>query len=145
MARPASDLFTKQIEQLLSDREKFVSAIEKIDGILANIGNALGGGAASSAAPVTGKRRGRKPGRPAGSKAGRPKRGRGRFAQSGEEMVLAFVAGNKNASTKEINAAWSKEGRAGSADNALGKLVREKRLTRAKVKGGRGSTFTVSK
>lgn len=143
MARLATDVYTRQIEQLLADRAKFASAIEKIDGILANIDHALGG--TGSAAPVTGKRRGRKPGRPAGSKAGHPKRGRGRFAQSGEEMVLAFVAGNKNASTKDINTAWAKEGRAGSADNALGKLVREKRLVRAKIKGGRGSTFTVAK
>ena len=69
---------------------------------------------------------------------------RGRLAVSGEESVLTFVkhAGQPNA--HEINAHWSKEGRSGTADNTILKLIRAGKLLRVVVTGERGGQYTIA-
>jgi DNA-binding XRE family transcriptional regulator len=83
---------------------------------------------------------------PAGAGAGRggPGRRRGKFKQTGEQTILSLLKGKKGMATREINDAWRKEGRAGSADVMLGLLVKAKKLKRTKVEGIRGSQYSVA-
>ncbi len=129
----------KRIEALLAEREKHESAISHIDSTLLRIGAALGGGGG------TGRGRGRpKAAKPA--KRGRPagRRRRRKFAMSGENSVLAFIKSRKDPTTKDVNAHWKSQGRGGTADNALTKLVKEKTLKRKAIPGERGSTFSAT-
>jgi len=66
------------------------------------------------------------------------------FAVSGDELVLAFVKAKKSPTTKQINSHWKSRGRAYTADNTLTKLVKEKKLKRTPVVGGRGSQYSVA-
>ena len=59
-------------------------------------------------------------------------------------MILGLLGGGKSLSTAEINAAWKKEGRGGTADNTLTKLVKDSKLKRESVEGQRGSIYTVA-
>jgi DNA-binding transcriptional regulator YiaG len=65
---------------------------------------------------------------------------RGTFSQTAEEMVLGLLKG-KALTTAQINAAWKKSGRKGSADVTLGKMVKARKLKRSKLKGQRGSAY----
>lgn len=65
------------------------------------------------------------------------------FAQTGEQSVLSWLK-RKPLSTSELNQAWKAQGRSGSADVLLGKMVKAKRLKRVKVQGQRGSTTSVA-
>ncbi len=137
-----------EIKRLLSElaakRAEHEAAIAEIDETLASLG--LGG---SVAAPA---RRGRKPGKTAAKRGPKPgsKRGggggrrRGKFSVSGEQSVLEFVKSAGTPNAKEVNDHWTKEGRAGKADNALGKLVKTGALKRVEVKGERGSRYKVA-
>lgn len=136
----------ERISQLLAQRSQHESAIARIDETLSRVGAALGtdfGGR---------RRRGRPPGSGSAAKAsgngskgrgGRRRRKRGKFATSGEESIVAFIGSNKNPSTQDVNKHWKSEGRGGSADNTLSKLVRDKKLKRTAIEGQRGSTYAV--
>jgi hypothetical protein len=63
---------------------------------------------------------------------------------SGDELVLAFIKAKKNPTIKQINSHWKSRGRAYTADNTLTKLVKEKKLKRAPIVGGRGSRYSVA-
>jgi DNA-binding transcriptional regulator YiaG len=80
----------------------------------------------------------RAPGRPAKING---RRVRGTFKRTAEEMILDLAKGRGH-TTGEINAAWKKEGRAGSADNTLSQMVGAGKLKRSKVAGERGSRYT---
>jgi len=133
-----------EIKRLLSElaakRAEHEAAIAEIDETLASLGL---GGAASA-------RRGRKPGSTGAKRGPKPgsKRGggrrRGKFSISGEQSVLEFVKSAGTPNAKEVNEHWTKEGRAGKADNALGKLVKQGLLKRVEVKGERGSRYKVA-
>ena len=124
------------VQQLKSERQAYVDAIAQIDATFEQFGIA--------ATPR--KRRGRPPGSGKGAakktttKKGRRKRGR--FSQSGDDSVLAFVKGKGSATTKDINDHWSKEGRGGRADNTITRLFKAKKLKRQNIKGARGSRYT---
>ena len=75
-------------------------------------------------------------------KAGRPRRSR--FGQTAEELVLAFVKSNPRTSAGQVNSHWKKQERGGTANNALTKLTKAKKLKRVKVKGERGSRYVVA-
>ena len=130
MARTVSlDGVTRQIESLLKTRVQHQTAIDKIDATLAGIRNALGGGSngSSVAKPAsTGAKHGPKPDTTR-------RRGRGAFKISGEESVLGFIKSAGTPTTKEVNQHWKTEGRGGSADNALTKLVKLKKLKRMNI------------
>ena len=86
----------------------------------------------------------RQPPKPAASVNKPAKRQRRTFAVSGDELVLSFVKAKQNPTTKQINSHWKSRGRAHSADNTLTKLVKEKKLKRTPVVGGRGSQYSVA-
>jgi hypothetical protein len=140
MARFTPAALTNQIETLLSKRDALQSEIEAIDTMLEKVGSML---------QLPGR-----PGRPRGSKivasaaTGRGRGGRRRkrrhFAMSGDESIIAFVKKAGSPTTKEVNQHWKAEGRGGTADNALTKLVKLKQLKRTAVKGQRGSQYSAA-
>jgi len=69
---------------------------------------------------------------------------RGKFRQTAEEMILGLLKGRKSLARKDVNAAWKKEGRSGTSDVTLGKMVKARRLKRTKLKGQRGSEYTLN-
>ena len=73
------------------------------------------------------------------------KRKRGSYAQTADVMILEMAGARNGATTAEIKARWKAEGRGGTADNALSKLVKARKLKRAPLGvGQRGSRFTVA-
>ena|ERR1700722_18135690 len=74
----------------------------------------------------------------------RKQRVRRKFTVSGEESVLSFVKEHKGATTQDIKKFWAGEGRGGTADNVLSKLVKEKKLKRTPLDGQRGSRYGVA-
>jgi len=137
-SNPAKELM-KLVDELQAERAQHAAAIEEIDRTFASLGIT-----ASSSAPKPGKKRGR----PAGSKnkttksaGGDQSRKRGSFGKTGEETVIEFVKANANCTTADVNNYWKAEGRKGSADNALTKLVKEKKIKRKNIPGQRGSQF----
>jgi len=122
----------QRIQSLLADRQQHATAIAAIDQVLERVGAALG--------KKTVKRQ---PPKPAAAVTKPAKRRRRTFAVSGDELVLAFVKAKKNPTTKQINQHWKSRGRKYSADNTLTKLVKEKKLKRTPVVGGRGSQYSV--
>jgi hypothetical protein len=130
------------LNELAAKRAAHEAAIAEIDETLASLGLS----SVQTAAP----RRGRKPGvkgAKRGPKPGSKREGgrrRGRFEKSGEESVFEFVKSFGTPNAKEVNEHWTNEGRAGKADNALGKLVKNGQLKRVEVKGERGSRYKVA-
>jgi hypothetical protein len=70
-------------------------------------------------------------------------RKRGKFKQTGEQTILSLLKSGKSLTTKDINQAWVSEGRGGTANVLLGKLVQGNKLKRTKVKGEQGSRYSV--
>ena len=71
-------------------------------------------------------------------------RGRQKFSQTADELVLSMLKAKPNLPTAEINAAWKRNGRGGTADNTLGKLVKERKLKRTPIRDGRGSSYSLA-
>ncbi|HEY8750302.1 MAG TPA: hypothetical protein VIM11_20125 [Tepidisphaeraceae bacterium] len=137
MANSSPADLTARIQQLLDDRQRHADALGAVEQTLAQIGALLGGTSNGSAL--------RKPGRPPTVQQTPPadkparKRGRKTFAMTAEQFVVGFVKQNKKPVSREINAAWKAEGRGHTADNTLGKLVREKKLKRVPLVGNGGA------
>lgn len=127
--RGSNNDLTSQVQALLKERAIHMAVIEKIDETLKGVKSMLGGGAiaAVKAPKVSGGKR----------------RRRGRFEVSGEQSILTFIEKHGSPTTKEVNAHWKGEGRGGSADNALTKLVADKQLKRIPLEGQRGSRYKV--
>ncbi len=70
------------------------------------------------------------------------KKKRARPRMTGEELIMRFVRRKGGATTAQINDYWRRQGRGGSADNTLSKLVRATRLRRRNIEGARGSQYT---
>ena len=131
------------IQKLIAEKQHHEAALSRINETLEQIAGLVGGS--------SGHRRG--PGRPpkAASEANdgvaAPKRGRKRrrrsFAVSGEQMILDFLRQKKSATTQEIKSLWKSENRGGTADNALSKLYRERKVRRTPLEEGRGSRFSL--
>ena len=129
-----------RIERLLADRRQHAEALAEIDSALEQIRSALQGingtgvstrlgprKAAAEALPASRKRRGR----------------RGVYGKTSDEMILALVGQRGGATTQEIKAKWKADGRGGTADNALSKMVKDRKLKRTPLVGQRGSRFTL--
>ena len=129
------------VGKLQAERQGHVDAIAEIDVAFEQLGIAPG-----ALKKRRGRRPGRKVGRPAKKKVGRkPKRRTGkRYAVSGTDSILGFVkhAGTKGATGGQIDKHWKSQGRAGSAYNILGQLVKTKKVKRHRLKGQRGSAYT---
>jgi hypothetical protein len=134
----ATDVASR-IQQLLSERQQHEQAIQRLDQILNRVGAALGTGGAGAPA-----RRGRPPKAASAQSAPTSGRRRRRFAVSGEQSVINFVKQQGKPTTQQVKKHWQSEGRGGTSDNVLSKLVREKRLKRAPLKGQRGSEYSVA-
>ena len=130
------------VNKLQAERQGHVDAIAEIDAAFKKLGIAPG---------ALKKRRGRRPGRKARRPAKRKKVGRKpkrrtgkRYAVSGTDSILRFVkqAGAKGTTGGQIDKHWKSQGRAGSAYNILGQLVKAKKIKRRRLKGKRGSAYT---
>jgi len=71
-------------------------------------------------------------------------RKRGKFKQTAEQLIASLLQGRKSLKTSAINSAWKKQGRAGNADNTLSLMVQARKLKRARVKGERGSRYSMA-
>lgn len=132
-ASPSS--IASRVQGLMTERQRHADAIMAIDRTLGQIARLLGGPASASAAP---RSTGASKTKPASSH----RRKRRKFAVSGDQSVLDLIKKNGGATTQEINAHWKREGRGGTADNTLSRLVKEKKLKRSPLKGQRGSRYT---
>jgi hypothetical protein len=128
-----SVVFERTISQLIAKREEHARGLAEIDALCNKYGIKLNG--AKSATAST-------PRSATGSRTKRRKRQR--FDQTAEEFVLSLLKGGKGMTTAEVNAHWKKSGRGGVADNALGSLVKARKLKRVPVNEGRGSNYSVA-
>jgi hypothetical protein len=122
----------QRIQKLLEERQQHADAITRLDQILGGIGAALKGTsvpATTTNAPAAKRKK---------------RRGRGSFAMSADDSILAFVKTKKNPTSAEINQHIKSEGRSSSANNALGKLVKERKLRRTPLDGQRGSRYSLA-
>jgi hypothetical protein len=129
-----------RIQTLLEQRQVHADAITHIDQTMAGVIAALSGEPAKpqngkAIAPVAS---------PAPRVKGKRRRGRGHFALSAEESILAFVKEHRSATSSEISAHLNGEGRSASASNALGKLVNDRKLKRQPLEGQRGSRYALA-
>jgi len=127
-----------EIKKLRAERAACAKKLAEIDALFAALGLATGGATAAVAEVA-----------PAAAPAGRPgrkgKRKRGKFAVSGDVSVLEFVKANAKCTAKEVNAHWQGEGRGGSANNTLTRLVQDGKLKRLQgAKGDRGGRYDVA-
>lgn len=81
-----------------------------------------------------------------GSEASKSKeiRKRGRFNQTAEDLILSLLKGRKVRTTRELAAAWKKEARGGTVDNALSRMVKAGNLKRKPLGGKLGSQYSLS-
>src|ERR1035437_2140649 len=77
------------------------------------------------------------PAQPAGQKP----RKRGTFKRTAEEIILSLLKGRKALTTSQLAAAWKKERRGGSVDNALSRMVKAGKLKRKPLGGKKGSAY----
>ena len=129
-----SDL-AKLMGELLAERKEHVDAVASIDRTLGQLG-------ISPRAKVRGAGR-RKAGAPKkkAAKKGRARGKRGTYKKTAEEFVLSLLGGGKKLTTAQIGAKWRQAKRGGKPDNALTKLVKEKKVKRQNIKGARGSDY----
>jgi hypothetical protein len=128
------------VNDLRARRQEHVDGLARIDDLFAKCGIQL----------QQQKRRGRPPGRRTGTPVAaaapakrRKRRTRRKFAVSGLDSILGFVkgAGKKGATTSEIVKHWKSEGRSGDGYTALGQLVKERKLSKEKLKEAKGSRY----
>ena len=163
MAKGTIAQLSEAIAKVSSEREAHVAALARIDATFAQLGLApapvkRGPGrpkgsttkkvtkkkkAAAKKAPA--KKAPKKKAKKAAAKPAAPKKKRGKrgsYELTASQFVLSLVTSGKSLSTSDIIGLWKKAGRGGKPDNALTQLVADKKLKRAKVKNGRGNTYT---
>lgn len=131
-----AETVTQRIQKLLEQRQVHAAAVAQIDSTLERVGAALANGLpqrTGSASPAM---------KAPSWKQLRRRRPR-KFAISAEASVLAFIKEHKNPKTKDIKKHWADERRGGTADNALSKLVKEKKLKRTPLQGEPGSRYSL--
>ena len=135
------------IKKLQADRQEHLDAIAQIDATFEQFG----------ITPAAKKRRGKRREGARAARAGRKtakvarkkkagRKARRQFATTGNESILGFVksAGKKGVAGAEIAKHWKSEGRGAGFYVALGRLVKEKKLKREKIKGAKGSMYRVA-
>jgi hypothetical protein len=137
----ATDLAEK-IQQLQADRQRHVEAMATIDRVLAEIDQALRGVAPAPSQPSAA------PPAPDGvirrEVPTTPIRHRGRFNRTGIDSVLDFIRHHTNPTTSEINAHWRNEGRKGTVNVTLLKLLKDGLILREGDPGIRGSRYRLA-
>jgi histone H1/5 len=104
--------------------------------------------ATAAAAPKTRKTRKRrgakaKKGPKAAAAGTGTRRTRAKYAQTGDEFILAFIGKKGTATTNEIRQHWKKAGRKGKAENNLTGLVKHGKVLRTPTPGEAGSTYAL--
>lgn len=122
----SKDTLAERIRSLQAERERHAREIAAIDQVLGRISEVLGLGSAT---------------RPPG--AGPAKRSKGRFALTAEQSVLQFIREKKNPSTADINGHWRGEGRKGTANVTILKLLKQNAIRRENDPHVRGSRYVV--
>ena len=137
----------REIKRLCTERQEHVDAIAELDAIFEEQGMPI----------EPARRRRRQAGRPRGTvtkngakkdkktrsrKSAKKQTGRSsKFTVSGETDVVNFVKRRNKPTTAQINAYWKKQGRGGTADNTLTRLVKRGELKRERIDGERGSRY----
>jgi hypothetical protein len=137
----ANDLAGK-IQQLQVDRQRHLEAMAAIDRVLDQIGAALEvapkpaprDGAATTASGDSVVRR---------EVFSEPRR-RGRFEKTGIDSVVDFIRERCNPTTAEINAHWHAEGRKGTANVTILKLLQDGSIRREQDPLIRGSRYLLA-
>jgi len=145
----AAALSDQQLQQ--SEHAKAIaSTLEHISGLLSSL---LGGFAPLAAKAVVAVAPPKKPkktvaAKPAAkstSKSSTPRRrGSSKYATTGIESVINFIAEHGSPNTKELTAHWQSEKRGGKVDHTLSQLVKQKKLKRVANPDGRGSRYVVA-
>ncbi len=68
---------------------------------------------------------------------------RGVYQQTAEAFIRSLIKSRKANTSGQINQAWKAAGRGGKADNTLSRMVKEGALKRTKLKGERGSRYSL--
>jgi len=137
-----SDL-AEQIKRLQVDRQRHAQAMAEIDEVLTRINDALN---AMRSIPTMEPASAGREGRAAVVAEVFPQvtRRRGRFTQTAIQSVLAFIGERGNPSTAEINGHWRAEGRKGTVNVTLLKLLNEGLIRRVQDDSIRGSRYTLA-
>ena len=144
-----AEAITRAIEQQqIHHLEASVALSETLNQINGVLSALLGGGYVASASKATPKPEKSAKSAPAKREAKAPRkpgrRGRGNFATTAAESVMAFIEENKKPTSSDLAAHWKSEGRGGKVDNVLGLLVREGKLERTRIEGARGSYYSIA-
>ena len=129
------DLAVK-IQQLQADRQRHLQAMAAIDQVLAQIDQALR--SVDPDAPQV------SPPNPAFPTVHREVRHRGRFERTGIDSVLDFIRQHDNPTTAQINAHWRAQGRKGTANVTLLKLLKDGLIRREEDPTIRGSRYRLA-
>ena len=158
MARPAlknvsTASLTAELARRAAHLGKLLKIRDQVDKDIADLKSIAGQfGATAAAAPVklvrTYRRRKAKVVKAVAkavakvAKAVAKKGKRGVFKQTGEEMILHYLA-QEPLTSGELAALWKDAGRGGTVANELTRLVKLGRIKRTKVKGVKGSRYSV--
>lgn len=126
------------ISRLEADRQRHAEAIREIDRVLSQVGRAVGAFQDNHSDDPAGSQQAFEVGSP------RRERKRGRFQMTGERSVLELIRRQGNPTTAEVNAHWRAEGRRGSANVILLRLLKTGQIARQADPRVRGSRYVLS-
>jgi hypothetical protein len=69
---------------------------------------------------------------------------RSQYGQTANEFILGLLTGGKVLTSQQLQAAWTAAGRKGKVAKTLGELVADKKLARRKIRGHKGSNYTLA-
>ena len=141
LTRYQSDL-AEQIKRLEADRQRHAQAMAEIDQVLARINDALS--AVRSLPAMEHSIPSQREHAPMIAEVFPQKRHRGRFNQTAIQSVLAFIRDRGNPSTAEINGHWRSEGRKGTVNVTLLKLLKDGLIRRIQDETVRGSRYVIA-
>jgi hypothetical protein len=134
----------EQIKQLESDRERHAAAMEEIDRVLNQINEALSNLKHNAPGHIRGGTDEPIPMLEIPSYFLERRRRRGRFEQTALQSVVDFIRSRGNPSTAEINSHWRAEGRKGTVNVTILKLLQQGKILRQSDPAVRGSRYVLA-